>query len=140
LLAFFGDKTLSAINGDLCRAFVKTRSTPTAARDDLTVLRSAINHHRQEGHCEKIVSVVLPEKPVGRERWCTRSEAAKLLWTAWRFREMQKGQPTDRRTRRHVARFILIALYTGTRAGSVCAAALEPTEGRGWIDLDRGNF
>jgi integrase len=140
LLAFFGDKMLDAINGDLCRAFVKTRSTPTAARDDLTVLRSAINHHRQEGHCEKIVSVILPEKPVGRERWCTRSEAAKLLWAAWRFREMQKGQPTDRRTRRHVARFILVALYTGTRAGSVCAAALEPTEGRGWIDLDKGIF
>jgi hypothetical protein len=140
LLAFFGDKVLSAINGDLCREFVKARSTPTAARDDLTVLRAAINYHREEGYCEKIVSVVLPEKPLGRERWCTRSEAAKLLWAAWRFREMQKGTPTDRRTRRHVARFILVALYSGTRAGAICAAALEPTEGRGWIDLDKGIF
>src|SRR5262249_7076578 len=76
----------------------------------------------------------------GRERWCTRSEVAKLLWAAWRFREMQKGQPTDRRSRRHVAHFVLVAFYTGTRAGSVCAAALEPTEGRGWIDLDKGIF
>ena len=84
--------------------------------------------------------MVLPEKPLARERWCTRSEAAQLLWAAWRFREMQKGKPTDRRTRRHVARFILVALYTGTRAGAVCAAALEPTEGSGWIDLDRGIF
>ena len=32
LLAFFGNKVLSAINGDLCREFVKWRSTPTAAR------------------------------------------------------------------------------------------------------------
>jgi integrase len=140
LLAFFGTKTLSEINGDLCRAFVRSRSTPTAAREDLSVLRAAINHHRQEGHCQKIVSVVLPEKPVGRERWLTRSEAAKLLWSAWRFRERQKGKPTDRRTRRHVARFILVALYTGTRVSAVCAAALQPTEGRGWIDLDRGIF
>ena len=140
LLAFFGNKVLSAINGDLCREFVKWRSTPTAARDDLTVLRAAINHHREEGHCEKIVSVVLPDKPVGRERWCTRSEVAKLLWAAWRFRERQKGQPTDRRTRRHVARFILVAIYTGTRAGAVCTAALEPTVGMGWIDLDKGIF
>ena len=77
---------------------------------------------------------------MGRERWCTRSEVAKLLWAAWRFRERQKGQPTDRRTRRHVARFILVALYTGTRAGAVCTAALEPTEGMGWIDLDKGIF
>jgi len=140
LLAFFGDKMLSAINGDLCREFIKTRSTPTAAREDLVVLRSAINHHREEGHCEKIVSVVLPDKPVGRQRWCTRSEAAKLLWAAWRFRERQKGELTDRRTRQHVARFILVGLYTGTRASAVCAAAFEPTEGRGWIDLDKGIF
>jgi integrase len=47
---------------------------------------------------------------------------------------------TNRRTRRHVARFILVGLYTGTRASTVCAAALEPTEGKGWIDLDKGIF
>jgi integrase len=140
LLAFFGDKMLSAINGELCRQFARSRSTPTAAREDLSVLRAAINHHRTEGHCDKIVSVVLPEKPAGRERWCKRSEVARLLWAAWRFREMQKGKPTERRSRRHVARFILVALYTGTRASAVCAASLEPTEGRGWIDADKGIF
>jgi len=127
-------------HGDRCRAFVATRSTPTAAREDLVVLRAAINHHRQEGHCHAIVQVVLPDKAVGRERWCTRSEIAKLLWRAWRFRETQEGVPTERRSRRHVARFILVAVYTGTRAGAVCAAALEQTEGKGWIDLDRGIF
>ena len=78
LLAFFGGDTLSAINGDRCRAFARSRSTPIAAREDLSVLRAAINHHRQEGYCDRIVSVVLPEKPIGRDRWCTRSEAAKL--------------------------------------------------------------
>jgi integrase len=140
LLQFFDGKRLSDINGDLCREFTKGRSTLTAARDDLSLLRAAINFHREEGHCNKIVSVVLPEKPVGRERWATRSEAASLLWAGWRFRETQKGKPTDRRSRRHVARFILVALYTGTRAGAVCAAALEPTEGRGWIDVERGIF
>ena len=109
----------------VCRSSIN----PTAARDDLTVLRAAINHHRREGYHDRIVSVVLPERPPGRERWLTRSEAARLLLAAWRFRENQKGKATDRRTRQHVARFILVALYTGTRAGAVCAAALEPTEG-----------
>jgi integrase len=140
LADFFGEKKLSDINGDMCRAFGASRSTPAAAREDLVVLRAAINHHREEGHCDKIVSVVLPEKAVGRERWCTRSEIAALIWQAWRYREKQDGKLTDRRTRQHVARFILVAVYTGTRAGAVCAAALEPTEGRGWIDLDRGIF
>jgi hypothetical protein len=50
LLAFFGGDKLSAINGDRCRAFARSRSTPTAAREDLSVLRAAINHHRQEGY------------------------------------------------------------------------------------------
>jgi integrase len=140
LLGFFGGDKLSAINGDRCRAFARSRSTPTAAREDLSVLRAAINHHRQEGYCDRIVSVVLPVKPIGRDRWCMRSEAARLLWSAWRFREVQKGKPTDRHTRRHVARFILVALYTGTRAAAVCGAALGPTEGRGWIDLEKGIF
>lgn len=140
LLDYFGDKMLSDINGDLCRAFVATRTTPVAAREDLAVLRAAINHHREEGHCDKIISVVLPDKAVGRERWCTRSEIAQLVRTAWRYREKQNYRATDRATRRHVARFILVAVYTGTRAGAVCAAALEPTLGKGWIDLERGVF
>jgi integrase len=131
---------LSEINGESCRLYIKGRSTETAARRELEDLRAAINHHRREGHCQKIISVVLPDRPVGRERWLTRPEAARLLWTAWRFRETQDGNPTERRTRRHVARFILVALYSGTRAGAICAAALQPTEGRGWIDLDRGIF
>ena len=140
LLAFFGSRMLSDVTGDTCRAYVAIRSTETAARRDLEELRAAINHHRREGHHDRIVSVVLPDRPTGRERWLTRDEAAKLIWSAWRYRETQGRVPTGRRTRRHVARFILVALYTGTRAGAVCSAALQPTEGRGWIDLGRGIF
>lgn len=62
------------------------------------------------------------------------------LGAAWRYREVQKGKPTGRRSRQHIARFILLALYTGTRAGAVCGAALHPTIGRGWIDVARGVF
>ena len=118
---FFGDNMLADINGDLCRAFVAARKTAAGAREDLAVLRAAINFNRAEGGCDRIVSVTLPDKGAPRERWLTRSEAAALIWHAWRYREVQKGQATDRRSRRHVARFILVALYTGTRAGAVCA-------------------
>jgi hypothetical protein len=44
------------------------------------------------------------------------------------------------RCAKHVARFILVALYTGHQGGAVCAASFAPIEGRGWIDLDRGIF
>jgi integrase len=75
-----------------------------------------------------------------RERWLTRAEAARLIRAAWRLREKQNGRPTDRATAQHVARFILTGLYTGTRAGAICGAALKPTVGRGWIDTENGIF
>src|SRR5262249_47655722 len=135
---YFGNKTLADINGKLCRAYVKDRSKMSAAREELILLRAAINFHREEGHCDRIVSVTLPEKSPGRERWLTRNEAATLIWRAWRYREVQKGHATSRRSRRHVARFILVGLYTGTRASAICGAALERIAGAGYIDLEHG--
>jgi len=140
LIDFFGDKVLSDINGALCRAYADHCGSDAAARRELEELRAAINHHRREGLCSAVVEVVLPEAAPARERWLMRSEAAALLWAAWRYREVQKGKPTGRRSRQHIARFILLALYTGTRAGAVCSAALQPTIGRGWIDVERGVF
>jgi integrase len=140
LLDFFGDKVLSEITGLLCRAFVRKRETDSGARVDLSILRAAINFHRKEGFCNAIVSVTLPPQVEARDRWITRNEAAQLIWHAWRYREVQKGQATGRRTRQHVARFILVALYTGTRAGAVCSAAFERVTGAGFVDLERGIF
>jgi integrase len=137
---FFGDKMLSYVTGETCRAYATQRSTDAAARRELEDLRAAINHHRREGLCNKVVEVVLPPERPPRERWLTRSEAARLIWSAWSYREVQKGRQTGRRSRRHVARFILVALYTGTRASAVCGAALGAMAGHGWIDLDRGIF
>ena len=138
--SFFGDRLLSYVTGETCRAYVAQRSTDAAARRELEDLRAAINHHRREGLCDKIVEVVLPPERPHRQRWLTRSEAARLIWSAWRYREVQKGKQTDRRSRQHVARFILVAIYTGTRASAVCGAALQATVGHGWVDLERGVF
>src|SRR5262249_16044630 len=99
---YFGNKALADINGKLCRAYVKDGSKMSAAREELILLRAAINFHREEGHCDRIVSDTLPEKSPGRERWLTRNEAATLIWRAWRYREVQKGHATSRRSRRHV--------------------------------------
>ena len=156
LAEFWGTRTLAAVNGRSCRDYVAWRTgqplkaakpganarnvTSAAARRELEDFRAAIRHHHREGLCSEAVSVVLPEKSAPRERWLTRSEAARLLWAAWHYRERQKGVVTDRHSRRHVARFILVGLYTGTRSSAICEAALEPTPGRGWVDLDRGVF
>jgi hypothetical protein len=137
---FFGDRMLSYITGETCRAYAAQRSTDAAARRELEDLRAAINYHRRENLHDKIVSVVLPNERVPRDRWLTRSEAARLIRAAWRYREVQKGHATGRRSRQHTARFILVALYTGTRASAVCGAAFERVTGAGYIDVDHGMF
>jgi integrase len=126
LNAFFGSKMLSEVNGALCRAYEKESSTDAMARRDLEDLRAAINHHRKEGLHDRIISVVLPERRLPRERYLERSEAAKLLWAAWRGGKKQ------------VARFILIALYTGRRSSVVCGASFKREPGRSWIDTKSG--
>lgn len=127
LLRFFGDQTLAAINGASCRGYAAYRGSQSAARRELEDLRAAINHHRREGLCSEVVEVTLPEKSPPKERWLTRSEAARLLLAAWR------RSP-------HIARFILVGLYTGTRAGAICGASLKHVSGRGYVDLDAGIF
>lgn len=141
LRAFWGGLRLSNVTGDNCRAYAATR-TSGAARRELEDFRAAINHHRREGLHDKIVSVVLPEKGAARERWLTRQEAAHLILTTWRYREQQNFRATDRRTRRHIARFMLVARYMGSRAAVICSASIEKKRpaGRAWIDLTSGLF
>ena len=43
LLGFFGNLMLSAIDGELCRSYVRGRATEAAARRDLEELRAAID-------------------------------------------------------------------------------------------------
>jgi len=86
------------------------------------------------------VSVVLPEKSESRNVWLTREQAARLIRAAWRAKQIMQDRRTERAVGRHVARFILTAVYTGSRSGAICGAALMPTVGRGYVDLERGLF
>lgn len=127
LAEFFGTNTLDTITGPTCRAYARHRGSQAAARRELEDLRAAIIHHRREGLCNQIVEVILPERSQPRERWLTRAEAARLLRTAWR------RSP-------HVARFILVGLYTGSRSGAILGASLTAVTGKGWVDLSKGIF
>lgn len=159
LADWWGGMTLGEVNGSSCREYVDHRInqprkssrpdltgvkarmvTAAGARRELEDLRSAINHHRREGLCSEIVSVVLPKKGEPREVWLTRSEAARIIWAAWRAKQVMNGGLTRREVGRHIARFILVGLYTGTRHAAICSAAFQSAVGRGYIDLDRGIF
>jgi integrase len=140
LLDFFGIKRLDQLNAKLCAAYVSARGSISAARRELEDLRSAVRHHWKSGMCLALTPVVLPERSESRMRWLRRGEAARLVLAAHRYREIQKGFATGRRSLSHVARFILVGLYTGTRAAAICGAALVPTPGKGWVDLEAGVF
>lgn len=47
---------------------------------------------------------------------------------------------TDRATRKHVARFMVVARYMGSRASVICEASIETKrpDDRAWIDLRTG--
>lgn len=150
---YWGSKVLTDINTREAKSYVKHRQKdgggPGGARRDLEMLRAAINHHGAENLHYGKVSVWLPEKGEARDRWLTRSEAAAMIWAAWRYREVQtihvgpdKGKKviTDRRPLRHVARFLLIGCYTGTRAGAIASASKLRSIGKSYIDLERGMY
>jgi integrase len=159
LASWWSDKTLADVNGTTCREYVAYRTaqprraakpdvtgnparmvTAAGARRELEDLRSAINHHRTEGLCSEIVGVALPDKSDPHEDWLSHSEAARLIGAAWRARQKMGEGITDRPVGRHLARFILVGLYTGTRHAAICSAAFSPAIGRGHIDLDSGVF
>lgn len=136
LADFFGDKYLSDINGALCRQYADGRTAMYSARRDLEMLRAAVNYHHREGLHDSVIKVWLPAKAQPRERWLTRDEVAKLVRAAYRFAE-----PYNRkRSKVHIARFILIAVFTGSRAGVIAQAALQKEIGRPYFDLERGLF
>lgn len=135
---FFGSKTLAAVNGASCRAYAAGRPGQ-AARRELEDFRAAINHYFADEMLAPKINVPMPEKAPPREVWLTRQDAARLLWAAWRKHQTQpKGG--KRYVAQHIARFILVGLYTGTRSSAICGAAIRPTIGRGFVDLERGVF
>jgi integrase len=140
LLDWWGEKTLDDISSLTCKAYAAQRTSPSQARRELEDLRSAGNLAIKDRLCRHAVIVTLPPKPQARADHLDREAVARLLWAAYRKREVQRGKATRKRATLHVARFILSALYTGSRAGRVWNASFVPEEGRPWADLDRGIF
>lgn len=128
LLPFWADLKLTHVKGETCRRYAKWRDkSPGTVRRELGTLQAAMNYANREGYVTSAPLVTLPEAPKSRERWLTREEAARLVWTAYR------GHKT-----KHLARFVLIGLYTGTRKDAILRMGFEPSTVGGWFDLERG--
>jgi hypothetical protein len=75
----WGAKMLGEVNGEACRAHRKKRRNRGGARRDLENFRAAVGRHTAEGYHREIVEVSLPEEGEPRDKWLTRSDAAKLI-------------------------------------------------------------
>lgn len=135
LIPFWGELTVSAITKNTCRRYAATRFrkdrsgqrhpiAPGTIRRELGTLSAALHYCVGEGRLLTAPPVHMPEKPAPKERWLTRAEAGALLRAA--------------RRNRHLAYFILIGLYTGTRKEAILSLAFQPHTKGGWIDCEAG--
>ncbi|HEY8577761.1 MAG TPA: site-specific integrase [Devosia sp.] len=132
---------VSDVNDASCRAYYECHGANRSAARDLEILRAALNHAHDQRILATTVKVKVPHKSLSRERWLTRSEVAKLVWTAWRGGRSangKSGEGDNWHMRRHLARFILLAVYTGSRKQDVLNASFERHPDHGFIDLERG--
>jgi integrase len=113
LLEWWDDRHVDAISPDTCEAYGEARYAegikPGTVIKELSVLRAALKWAKRRGRLISVPDVELPPKPPGKDRYLTRSEAARLLWAA-------RKEP---KSRLHLPLFILIALYTGARSEAI---------------------
>jgi integrase len=110
LLPYWADKAITDISDGSCAEYVLQRARkPGTTRRELTTLRAAVNYAVGRISDESR-PVGLPAKPPGKDRWMTRSEAARLLNAA-------RVSRSD--VRLYLPLFILLGLYTGARKEAI---------------------
>lgn len=121
-----GHKPPEALGEAECRAYARARGkegvASSTARTELQALRAAMNWAAGTG---KLIAaappVALPPRPPARDRWLTRDEADRLLEAC---------------QRPHVRLFVLLALNTAARAGSILGLTWDRVD----IEQRRINF
>ncbi len=128
LLPFWGPLPVAAVKGATCRRYAADRGVSAGTiRRELNCLGAALAYCEREGYLIAAPKVTLPPKPETSQRAMTRDEVARLIRAA-----RSLGH-------RHIARFILIAIYTGTRRSAILALRMSgPSAVGGWFDLEAG--
>jgi integrase len=107
LLPWWGTKSVTEISAKSCRAYANGKA-PIQAKADLKILKVAVDYwHREYGPLKFLPVFWKPKDNPPKERWLTKTEAARLLNAA--------------RPYQHLRRAILLQLYTGSRPGVILA-------------------
>jgi integrase len=103
LLKYWGEKKTTDINTRACRLYATTKSA-LGAGSDIKVLKAATMYwHAEYGPLAVMPIFWRPTENPPKDRWLTRSEAARLLKAS--------------RSHEYLRRLILLGLYTGSRPG-----------------------
>lgn len=161
------DGSLASIRRTTCAAYVAWRTsqrrrgfkdpakapfvTDQTALRELQDLSAAMGWWNQEHPLTRTPIVTLPEKAESPRDALTRAQAARLLMAARGYRwSPDKVRPNGSRggwirpdgpalaNRRHLRRFLLIGLYTGTRPGVIPQLLWEESATQAYVDLDAG--
>lgn len=124
------------------------------ARRELECLQTAISKWHEEHHLKVVPQVVLPRKAETPRDALTRDMAARLLKAAMGYRFTEGHGPvlpgrlrpgtwsrlsiSSRQNRRHLTRFILLSIYTGSRSSVTTAALWEESPQNPWADVVSG--
>lgn len=151
LVAHFGALTCDGVNAESCKAYVRARIrgdigkravTEATAKRELDTLSAALNYAWKAGRMDRPIAVLKPAIELQEARWLTRDEAARLVRGALGFAPKgfdRHGRVTGWKRvaapNYHVARFILIALYTGTRHAAVLSLRWTRHADAGSVDL-----
>jgi integrase len=124
LTDFFEGNTVTEVTPQACGRYVEKRGlSKGTVRRELGVLRTPINHAHKSGRITRPVAVELPERPEPRDRWLSRTEAARLIRAA-----------RTPQARLYMPLFILIGLYTGRRKEAILSLRWPQ------VDLDAGRI
>lgn len=168
LLAYWGGRFVDDIDMETCAEFAEhvhldpdrpekpgKRLAPSVVRRCLEDLRAAVKLYvkarRMASGGDYVFDLPPPNPP--RYGFFTRSQIARLVWAAYRKKRTysytgKRARPENRgktvetsaRPRRHIARFLLTAVATGTRTERIERASFYQEPGRPWIDVDGGIF
>lgn len=111
LLDFWEGNNAGDISKQTCNAYMRDRGKSDGTmRRELGVLKAALNFAYSEGRITRVPPVLLPQKPKGKDRWLTRSEAAALLNAA---------RTASGNVRLYLPLYIAMGIYTGARKGAL---------------------
>jgi integrase len=152
LADFFGERVVDEITPELCDDYVAWRTAQrnarakegtgkpiavSTAKRELVTLSAALNYCHATKRLDRApIPIKMPDVGEPVERELSRDEVAALMWAALGWDQSGKRHP--QRISRHLARFILIALYSGTRHSAVLKMQWMPNTVGGWFDLAAG--